>query len=247
MNVSLYQAASALNANSRWQEVISENLASSAIVGFKKGNVSFESVQAGLMPQPASASPQHFHLPRGTPHTILSQGDLKVTGETWDLALEGPGFFEVQLPNGNLAYTRNGAFQLDAQGRLVTSAGLPVLGEAGVLQFDRANPQPIVIGSTGEIRQGVAVIGKLRVANFDDPSLLESNGGLFFATHPGLDAFPAANAQVRQGYLEAANTSAVHEMANLIMAMRHHEANQKVIQTQDERMGRAINELANSN
>src|SRR5436190_23458604 len=104
VNVSLYQAASALNANARWQEIISENLAGSTIPGFKKQDLSFAAVQAGmLMPSgtTSTANGQPVSLPSVSNHMNFSQGDIRVTDVQTDLAIQGPGFFEVQMANGS--------------------------------------------------------------------------------------------------------------------------------------------------
>src|SRR5437868_6798651 len=130
MNVGLYQAAAALNANSRWQESIAENLASSSIPGFKKQELSFRAIAAGLVPA-ATQGNQHFSLPHAAPATNFSAGELKFTGAKTDVALEGSGFFAVQMPDGATAYTRDGEFQMNASGQLVTKQGHAVLGEAG--------------------------------------------------------------------------------------------------------------------
>src|SRR5258708_25868300 len=148
MNIGLYQAAAALNANSRWQESIAQNLASSSIPGFKKQEISFGAVAAGLMPAPAQGS-ERFALPHATPATNFKPGELKFTGVKTDVALDGGGFFAVQLPDGATTYTRDGEFQVNASGQLVTKQGHSVLGEAGPTQLDPNNPAPISISATG--------------------------------------------------------------------------------------------------
>ncbi len=245
MNVSLYQAAAALNANARWQELITENLAASAIPGFKKQEMSFSAVAAGVMPASASGS-QHYALPHASAVTNFSAGELKFTGVKTDVALEGRGFLAVQMPDGNTAYTRDGELQINAAGLLVTKQGFPVLGDSGPIQLDLSNPAPVSIASGGDVSQGADVKGKLRAVEFDDPQVLTPiNAGYFIASNAGQTPRDAEIAVFRQGFLESANTSAVSEMAHLIAAMRMYEANQKVIQTHDERMGRAISEIGN--
>ena len=161
-----------------------------------------------------------------------------------DFAIEGPGFFEVQLPNGDHAYTRDGEFQLNAQGQMVTKTGNPVLSDGGPIQFDPNNASPITVSSTGEVSQGGDVKGRLRLVEFNDPHLLTSiGGGCFLANHQDLLAKDSTASSVRQGYLEGSNTSPTSEMASLITAMRMFEANQRVLQMQDERMGHVISEL----
>jgi flagellar basal-body rod protein FlgF len=168
---------------------------------------------------------------------------MKFTGVKTDVAIGGPGFFEVQLANGDTAYTRDGEFQINGQGQLVTKQGYTVLSDAGTIQIDLNNPAPISISPTGDVSQGTDLKGKLRLANFNDPRLLNHIGnGYFLARNPNLQTTDTT-ATLKQGYLESANTSAVTEMANLIAAMRNYEANQRIIQVQDERMSRAISEL----
>jgi flagellar basal-body rod protein FlgG len=235
-----------LNANARWQEVISENLASSGIPGFKKQDLSFEAVQAGLMSETSSGLRQPFALSRAHPSTNFTQGELRVTSVKTDLAIEGPGFFAVQMPNGATGYTRDGEFRINAQGQVTTKQGFPVLGDGGPIQLDLSEPAEITISSTGEVSQGSELRAVLRIVDFPQPERLTPAGAGYFVAHdPALVPADVPQPSVRQGCLEGANTTAVSEMANLITAMRAFEANQRVIQLQDERMSRAISELGN--
>ena len=247
--MSLYQAASALNANARWQEIISENLAGSNIPGFKKQDLSFAAVQAGmLMPNgtTSTANGQPVALPSVSNHTNFSQGDVRVTDVQTDLAINGPAFFEVQLANGTNAFTRDGEFKINAQGELVTKQGYVVMGEGGPIQMDRNNASPIRVDTDGTVSQAGQTRGKLALIAFNDPTLLTPiGGGMFTAKAPGIQTTTETKSTVRQGCLEGANTNSVLEMTNLISVMRSYEANQRVIQMQDERMGRAISELGN--
>jgi flagellar basal-body rod protein FlgG len=250
VNVSLYQAASALNANARWQEVISENMASAAIPGFKKQELSFEAVRAGILtPNKSSALTQPVSLPATRTHLNFSAGEVRRTDVNTDFAIEGNGFFEVQLPNGGTAYTRDGEFKTNAQGQLVTKQGYLVMGQGGPIQLDRnISSTGITVAPDGTISQGSEGRGKLNIVTFNDLNLLTPTGGGFFlAKDPALQPTDENIGIVRQGFLEGSNTSAVAEMANLISVMRAYEANQRVVQMQDERMGRAISELGNPN
>ena len=120
MNVSLYQAAAAMNANARWQEVISENLASASIPGFKKQDMSFDAVQSGIMSQAVPDGRVQYSMPRASTATNFSQGQLRETGVQTDVAIDGKGFFEIQMPSGASAYTRYGEFHVNSSGQLVT-------------------------------------------------------------------------------------------------------------------------------
>lgn len=237
-----------MNANARWQEVISENLASSSIPGFKRQDMSFGAVQAGLMPQAAGAQKLNFLLPHAQTSTSLTPGELKYTGVKTDVAVEGAGFFQVQLPNGASAYTRDGEFRINSQGQLATKQGHVVLGDSGPIQLDRNNSAPLSINPSGEVSQGADRKGKLRIVDFNDPRLLTPiGGGSFIASNPSVQPSEVREPSIRQGFLEGANTSPVNEMANLIGVMRTFEANQRIVQLHDERMGRAISELGNPN
>jgi flagellar basal body rod protein FlgG len=225
--------------------MIAQNLASSSVPGFKKQDIAIAAVKAGLVPSGSidSKSPQFFALPKATAATSFRQGELKFTGDKSDVAIEGKGFFEVRLPSGSIAYTRDGEFQVNSQGQLVTKQGYAVMGDSGPIQLDLSNTTPMTISSTGEISQGADLKGKLKITDFDHPELLtQVNGATFLAGNPNLHSQPST-ATVRQGYVEGANTSSLAEMANLMASMRTFEANQHVIQLQDERMGKVISDL----
>jgi flagellar basal-body rod protein FlgF len=246
MNVSMYQAAAALNANSRWQEVIAENLAASSVPGYKKQQLSLDAIRSGLMP-PGSLnsanSPQFFTLPQAVTTTDFQSGDMEFTGSKNDVAIQGKGFFEVKLPNGTKALTRDGEFQVSTQGQLVTREGYAVMGQGGPIQLDLSNGEPVNISSNGTVSQGETNVGQLKIDEFDKPGLLKQLGaGYYAAGNPKVHAVPSTST-VREGYLEASNTSVVTEMANMITAQRGFEANTKIIQIQDDRMGKVISDL----
>jgi flagellar basal body rod protein FlgG len=133
---------------------------------------------------------------------------------------------------------------LDATGQLVTQQGYAVLGEGGPLQLDLGTPHTISISPDGQVSQGVEARGRLRAVEFEDPKRLTRIGqGLFLAQDPTARPSDATQTRFHQGALEAANTVAATEMASLLTALRLYEANQRVIQTQDDRMGKAIAEL----
>ncbi|MFA6543919.1 MAG: flagellar hook-basal body protein [Limisphaerales bacterium] len=247
MNVSLYQAAAAMNAQNRWMDAISGNLASSALPGYKKQEVSFSAVAAGLMPGNGTQRIPYVQ-PTAKSGINFQPGELKFTGSPTDIALEGRGFFSYQLADGRTGYTRDGEFKMDTQGRLVTKQGLPVLGEGGPIMLDTRNPAPISITPNGDVTQGADRKGRLRVVDFPDPGRLTPvSGANFVASEPGIEPQSLNTPSIRQGFLEASNTSSVTEMVKLIGAMRSFEANQRIVQMQDERMGRAISELGNGN
>src|ERR1700761_2693944 len=125
MDVSLYQAAAAMRATAQWQDLIAENLTTSQVAGGRKKEILFSDIEAGRNGN------SNIYLPTTTTVTNFQPGELHVSSNPMDFALEGPGFFTIQLPNGQAAYTRGGAFTLNAQGQLVTNQGYSVMGEAG--------------------------------------------------------------------------------------------------------------------
>ena len=251
MNISLYQAASALNANSRWQEVIAENMAASSVPGYKRQDVSFQAIQAGMVPpgsETASAQQNVWSMPQAATHTTFGPGEMRYTGVDTDVGIQGSGFFEVQMPNGALAYTRDGEFQMNGAGQLTTKQGYLVMGQGGPIQLDRASVDPIAVSDDGTVSQGSVDRGTLKVVEFNKPELLSPiTGGMFQARDANLQVVNNSSPNLRQFYLEQANTTAVSEMANMITVMRASEANQRVIQMEDDRMGKAITELGNPN
>lgn len=242
--MSLYQAAAAMTANARWQEVVAGNLAASAQPGFKRQEVTFSAIAAGQSTVGGTA----YALPKASVGTSFRPGELRPTSVPTDLALEGKGFFAVRLPDGNEAYTRDGEFHVNSDGALVTKQGYPVMGDSGPIQLDRNSGAPLTISLDGEVRQGADLKGKLKAVDFNNTDLLSpAGGGNFLANDPAIQPVLLDAPVIRQGFLESANTSSVMEMAGLISAMRAFESSQKVVQTQDERMSKAIQELANPN
>ena len=232
-----------MTANARWQDTISGNLAASTVPGYKRQEISFSAIEAGQ-----TAANAKYALPQANVVTSFRQGELRPTSVPTDVALEGKGFFSVRMPNGAEGYTRDGEFHVNAQGELVTKQGYQVMSDGGNIQLDRNNAAPISISATGEVRQGAELKGKLKLTEFAKPQLLTDAGsGCFIATDPKLMPMAATGTQVRQGFLENANTTSVLEMASLISAMRAFEASQKVVQAQDDRMGKAIQDIANPN
>jgi flagellar basal-body rod protein FlgF len=246
MNVSLFQAAAALDGNMRWQQMISDNLAAGSAPGFKKQDISFSSVMAGASQTGFNTANQvNFLLPSPGFHTNLTQGMLRPTQTQTDVAIEGPGFFSVELPNGETGYTRDGEFYLNNQGQLITKAGLPVLGTTGgPIQLNPRQTEPLTIDQDGSINQNGLFRGQLAMVEFEDAKQLRRIELGYFMATPELAPRPAENTTVRQGFLETGNVQPMQEMNHIILAMRHFEANQKVIQMTDDRMGRMIQELS---
>ena len=226
MNISLYQAASALEGNLQRQHVIAENLASSSVPGFKRHNMTFNAVDATMFDDQLKAADQtqvRWMLPRFTVSTDFQQGTLMPTGDNTNVALDGPGFFSVTGQDGETLYTRDGSFRTNNLGQL--------------------------IAKDGTVTQGGPSLGRLNVVSFateDMPRLQRLNAGYF--TSGGLTPLPADESEttVAMGFVEGANTTPSHEMGQLMTTLRHFEANQKIMKIQDQHMGKLIRELTDT-
>lgn len=244
MDVSLYSSAAAMNATERWQDLVADNLSAASIPGARQKEISFSAVQAGLA-SAANSSAGKFVIPFAGAATNFKQGELKPTGNNMDMALEGPGLFTVQMPDGSKAYTRDGEFHTNNQGQLTTKQGYLVLGSSGPITFDPANPAPITVSADGQVSQGAEVKGKLAITEFGNMNALTiSDGGFFRANDEKALPKTAASTSVRQGFVEESNVSPTLAMASLLTSMRMFESNQKVMQMQSDRMTKAITELS---
>jgi flagellar basal-body rod protein FlgF len=245
MNVSLYQAAAAMNANSRWQELISDNLADSSVPGARKQDVSFSAIEAGSPSGQLGLNGERFVMPSARGVLNFSQGEINPTGVSTDFAVDGPGFIQVEMPNGTAAFTRDGEMHVNAQGQLVTKRGFAVAGDGGApIQLDPNNSAPMTVASSGQVSQGGEAKGHIKLVEFKDAHALTVMGqGYYMSAKNGQKPTDAETTAIRQGYLEGANTSPTVEMSSLITAMRMFESNQKVLQMQDDRMGQVITSL----
>jgi flagellar basal-body rod protein FlgF len=250
MNVSLYQAAAALDANSQWLDVITDNLGAGSVPGFRKQSLSTAAVQAGLVPvgslNASSQSPQYFSIPQSSVSTSFKAGQMDYTGDDKNAAIDGPGFFQVQLPNGTPAVTRDGEFQINSAGDLTTKEGYIVQSDSGnPIKLDVHNHAALAISASGQVMQGEAPKGKLGLVDYTNPELLKQTDGVYFlADDPKLATQPATGT-LREGYVEASNANSLSEMGNMMTAMRSFEANQHIIEIQDDRLGKVINDLGN--
>jgi len=218
----LYQASAALNANSRWQEVISENLASSSVPGFKKQELSVAAVQAGLLPPAALIRPTapNFSACRTPPPpTSFVSGDFQFTGNKNDMAIEGQGFFQVRLPNGSFASTRNGEFQLNPKGQLITKEGYAVMGHGRSHPIGPEQCDPISHCLHWRSQPGRQPRRQTENQRVNNPALLtQISGGYFIAGNQSQSPPQRRPRHLHRapGYIETSNTSVVREMANMM-------------------------------
>jgi len=256
----LYTAASGLIAQTQQQDVIANNLANVNTTGYKKDTalyvpfptVFLNRINDDKTPVPggmADAMPPIGYMGRGVelrvdgiqPQTT-EEGSYVETTNKLDLSIKGNGMFMVMTPNGP-RYTRNGNFTLDPDGVLVTQQGNPVLGQEGQIKLNSTN---IHVDESGRVFDDKVEIDTLRIAMFSkDDKLRKEGDSLFFK----LDGVPLTeddnveHVQVKQGYLETSNVNVVKEMVEMITAYRAYESSAKAIQTQDETLSKAVNDV----
>ncbi|MDP3516293.1 MAG: flagellar basal-body rod protein FlgG [Pseudohongiella sp.] len=252
MHAALYISKTGLSAQDTRLAALSNNLANVATNGFKKDRVVFEDLLYQIQRQPGASSTQNTELPSGLQvgtgvrvvgtQKLFNQGALQTTGEALDLAVNGRGFFEILMPDGTSAYTRDGQFHMSADGEIVTASGHLLNPGLNVPQ----NAQSITIGSDGVVTarlvgQPESVnIGNLNLADFINPAGLQAIGGNLFvqtvSSGTPQQAAPGQNGMglVVQGALESSNVEVVEELVDMITTQRAYEMNSKVISTADQ-------------
>ncbi|HID96478.1 MAG TPA: flagellar basal-body rod protein FlgG [Candidatus Latescibacteria bacterium] len=249
---SMRAAATGLIAQELNVTTIANNLANINTTGFKKSRIEFQDLLYETMRQAGSSRLQGAEVPvelqigYGTrpvaTHRIFSQGEIQPTNNPLDIAIEGDGFFQISMPNGDLAYTRDGTFKLSPDGKIVTSDGFTLYPDL-VIPEDATD---IHIGADGTVSVMVygektpLDLGGIELVRFINPAGLKAIGGnLMVATatsgepilgSPGSEGFGTLS----QGYLELSNVQVVEEMVNMIIAQRAYEINSKVIETSEE-------------
>ena len=246
MDVGIYKGAASLAAYEKWQEAISQHIAQGSIPGFKKTDVAFSAIESDLTSIQNGSNSVQGAMPSASPRISMAQGQLSHTDSDLDFAIQGKGFFQVKQPNGDLAYTRNGQFHVDAQKTLVTSQGFPVMGAGGPITLNEAGGT-IAINAQGMITQSDQQIGQLPTYNFSDTSNLQrAGGGFLIPSDPSIKPQKVENPQIVNHSLEDSNVSSLTEMVNLVSVSRAYEASQKVIQTADDDADKAIQTFGNT-
>lgn len=252
MNQALWVAKTGLDAQQTRMTVTANNLANVNTTGFKRERAEFEDLLYQQGRQAGAQSSQQTQLPTGletgtgvrvvATEKLHTQGNLLQTGNALDVAIQGRGYFEVLLPDGTPTYTRDGGFQVNAQGEMVTASGFAV--QPGITIPDGA--QTITIGSDGIVSVQLSgdptpiQVGTLNVVDFINPSGLQSRGQNLFqetgASGPPQAGTPGLNGlgSLVQGSVESSNVNVVEELVNMIETQRAYEMNSKAISTTDE-------------
>jgi flagellar basal-body rod protein FlgG len=249
---SLWISKTGLDAQQTQMDVIANNLANVSSNGFKRSRAVFEDLLYQNIRQPGAQSSQQTQLPSGlqlgtgvrpvATERIFTQGNLQETANDKDVAIQGNGFFQVLMPDGTTAYTRDGAFQVDNQGQLVTSSGFPVQPAITI----PANAEGITVGRDGTVSVKLTgttaptQVGSLQLATFINNAGLQAKGeNLYVETSASGNAStnaPGSNGAgyLTQGYVETSNVNVVEELVNMIQTQRAYEINSKAITTSDQ-------------
>ena len=257
----LYSAASGMTAQQLNVDNIANNLANANTAGYKARRAQFQDLLYQNMVQPGAAAGQQTTVPSGlqlglgtrasSNEIIFTEGNFTETDNPYDVVIKGNGFFQVRLPTGDLAYTRDGSFQLDKNGNLVDSSGNPVEPQITI----PSNAQSVTIAPDGTVsyllpgQTAAQTAGQIQLAIFQNPAGLNSIGkNLYQPTDASGDPTVAAPGgqeglgSLLQGYTEQSNVSIVEEFINLIVAQRAYEANSKVVKAADD-MYQQVNNL----
>ena len=253
---SLWISKTGLDAQQTQMDVIANNLANVSTHAFKRSRAVFEDLLYQTVRQPGAQSSGQTQLPSGlqlgtgvrpvATEKIFTQGNLQATSNPMDVAIQGNGFFQLQLPDGTSAYTRDGAFQVNSQGQLVTASGFTVQPAITI----PANTTSVTISRDGivsVVRAGTTAatqVGNLQLTAFMNPAGLQSVGeNLYIET--AASGTPTANAPgangmglLSQGYVETSNVNVVEELVSMIQTQRAYEINSKAIQSSDQMLQR---------
>lgn len=252
MTSALWVSKTGLAAQDTALRVISNNLANVTTTGFKRDRAVFADLMYQIDQQPGGLSSQNTQLPSGTQLGVgvrvagtqknFADGSIQNTSSPLDLAINGRGFFQISLPDGNVAYSRTGSFQLDQDGQIVDSQGFP-LEPAITIPDDTVSITIGLDGTVSALQQGdtsPSEIGNIQLANFTNPAGLEAKGGNMYLETASSGAPITGTAGENglgftvQNALENSNVSVVEEMVNMVATQRAYEMNAKVVSTADQ-------------
>ena len=256
---SLYTAATGMIAQQLNLDNIANNLANVNTTGFKKSRADFQDLMYQIIEEPGTTANQTGTSPSGiqiglgvrpaSVGKVHSQGDFESTGNPMDLAIEGNGFFQVTLPNGDTAYTRSGSFKINENGNMVTADGyeltpaIPIANDA--LGVTVASDGTVSVKQPGSATPTNA--GQVQIARFQNPAGLRAKGRNLFEETESSGTATLGNpgevglGTIAQGFLESSNVSVVEEIVQMVTGQRAYEANSKVITTADQLLQNAIN------
>lgn len=223
----------------REMQAVANNIANLATTGYRREGLIFAEVVEGLEAEGGSVAMTDAHART----TSTTQGVLAATGGTFDLAIEGEGFFVVETPAGQ-RLTRAGAFGPNAAGELVTPDGYQLLDAGGAPVFVPPDAASVRVAGDGTVSADGAAITQIGRVTVEEPWQLQREGGVLFRTDAALE--PAESGSILQGYLEQANVNPVSEIARMIEVQRAYEAGQGLLEREDERIRQVLRTVTGS-
>ena len=221
-------------------DIVANNIANADTTGFKVESLLVKTEPKAPAVTLDGPKPVKFVLDTGVARDF-GQGQLRQTGSPLDLGIDGKGFFKVSTPDGE-RYTRDGRFRLDDNGKVVTQAGLPVLGDGGEITLDPTKGA-VTIASDGTMSQGIERVGKVAVVGFDTLSVLEKTGDNLYRNTSNQQPQPATTAQVRQGMLEGSNVNSISEITRMLEVTRAYESMAKMMDSTADLSRRAVERM----
>jgi len=229
-----------------WNNAIAQNLSQSSVPGYKKAHLSFEGKENGMIGYQGGFDKTLYKasITATTNDSIdFSAGNLTITGDPLEFGIDGEGFFELETPQGDFVYTRDGQFRLNDLGELVSKQGFHVMSDERQIIQTIPDGGEIKVAQDGALSQNGQQVATVGLRIIEDTSALErAHGGFALPEDSDVEAM-LGEVKVRQGALERSNVSSTHEMINMISVSRTFQLNQQVIRTRDDLLSKAIQNL----
>jgi flagellar basal-body rod protein FlgG len=238
----LYRSASGMIPHVKMQEITANNLANASAPGFKRDMLFVKELSKAQAKNYPTKSDWETPMIDQV-YTDYDQGMLDKTENPLDLAIEGDGFFSLELEDGALALSRNGSFTVDQSGYLVNSEGHRVLGDGGPINVGQGE---VSISETGQVEVDESLVGNIRIVMVADPKLLNKIGMTEFLAPENVEPLSAKGFSIKQGYLETSNVNVIKEMVNMVISYRNFESDAQAVKAQDESLEKLINNVGRS-
>jgi len=238
----IYTSASAMVPRLKKQELVANNLANASTPGYKKDRLFVQELtkaEKRLRPQQSDwQEPMINQI-----YTSFAPGVFDRTGNPLNMAIDGDGFFQVELADGTRALTRNGAFSVSPEGLLEIPGGAYLIGEGGTIEVGAGK---VEVSGTGIVTSDGQNVGRIVPVTVENIDSLQKVGGSLFIVPEGTEMTPVTTANIQQGFLEASNVDIVKEMIEMIISFRNYEADSKAIKTQDDSLEQLFNRVGSS-
>ncbi len=223
------------------QELTANNLANASTPGYKKDTLFTKELSRAEKKRVATKSDWEQPMVDEV-YTNFAPGVFDRTGNQLDLAIDGDGFFRLQLPDGSVGLTRAGTFSVNAQGQIEFPGGALLMGEGGPIEVGQGGD--ILIGQDGTVQVNDNIVGKIVPVSVPDVSQLEKVGSSVFAVPNGVEPQAVTHSRIQQGFLEESNVDIVREMIDMIISFRNYESDSKSVQVQDQTLDNLFNRVA---